>query len=167
MGAGAKAQIALPVITDADGRTEDAATTAAHATAAWSGTVAPLIRMLPELFPAASLVAGVTAAGGCRSGCASTTSRRSSSTWSPATRTCWSSARPLGVHATLRAVVSALCAAYSPDELRVYVVDYRRTLLDAVPPEHASVYLGPALPHLTPRGRRRMKPPVSPGHTIW
>jgi hypothetical protein len=71
------------------------------------------------------------------------------------------------VHATLRAVVSALCAAYSPDELRVYVVDYRRTLLDAVPPEHASVYLGPALPHLTPRGRRRMKPPVSPGHTIW
>ncbi|WP_433800089.1 type VII secretion protein EccCb [Actinomycetospora sp. CA-084318] len=139
VGAGFKAQLALPVITDGTGCTEDAATTAARAAAGWSGPAAPPIRMLPPLVSLDDLPAG--------------TIGRRESDLAPLPLDLLGGRDPhllvlgdagSGRTATLRAVVAALCAAYPPAELRVVVVDYRRTLLDAVPPEHLSVYLGSA-----------------------
>ena len=49
-----------------------------------------------------------------------------------------------GKTAALRTIVAALTEAYEPEDLRVVVVDYRRTLLDVVPPAHLSVYCGAA-----------------------
>ncbi|MEJ2869026.1 type VII secretion protein EccCa [Actinomycetospora sp. OC33-EN08] len=139
VGAGYKAQLALPVITDDAGRTEDAATTADRAAAAWPGAAAPPIRMLPGRVPLAELPPGAI---GLRE-----------SDLTPLSLDLLGGRDPhllvfgdagSGRTATLRAVVRALCAAHPPEELRVLVVDYRRTLLDAVPPEHLSVYLGSA-----------------------
>jgi DNA segregation ATPase FtsK/SpoIIIE, S-DNA-T family len=140
VGAGFKAQIALPVITDEDGRTEDAARTAARAAAAWAGPGAPPIRMLPSLV-AASELAGIAPIGVREQDLA------------PLQLDLLAGRDPhllvfgesgSGRTATLRALVTALCAAHPPEELRVVVVDYRRTLLDAVPPAHLSTYLGSA-----------------------
>ncbi|MCD2188883.1 type VII secretion protein EccCb [Actinomycetospora soli] len=139
VGAGFKAQLALPVITDEAGCTEDAATTATRAAAGWSGPAAPPIRMLPPLVPLAGLPPGAL---GLRE-----------SDLGPLPLDLLGGRDPhllvlgdagSGRTAALRAVIAALCAAHPPEELRVVVVDYRRTLLDAVPPEHLSVYLGSA-----------------------
>jgi S-DNA-T family DNA segregation ATPase FtsK/SpoIIIE len=156
VGAGFKAQIALPVITDEDGRTEDAVTTAARATAAWPGSGAPAIRMLPSLVPAAWLVPAAPASaggGGGGGGGRSVPVGMREHDLAPLELDVLSGRDPhllvfgesgSGRTATLRALVTALCAAYPPEELRVVVVDYRRTLLDAVPAEHLSTYLGSA-----------------------
>lgn len=139
VGAGFKAQLALPVITDEAGCTEDAATTAARATAGWSGPAAPPIRMLPPLVRLDDLPPGAVGL--------------QESDLGPLPLDLLDGRDPhllvlgdagSGRTAALRAVVAALCAAHPPEELRVVVVDYRRTLLDAVPPEHLSVYLGSA-----------------------
>ena len=45
-----------------------------------------------------------------------------------------------GKTAALRTLATALTQRHPPQELRVVVVDYRRTLLDAVPPAHLSLY---------------------------
>ncbi|MFC5064201.1 type VII secretion protein EccCb [Actinomycetospora atypica] len=139
VGAGFRAQLALPVLTDGAGRTEDAATTARRVAAAWAGDGAPPVRMLPSLVPLADLPAGTI---GLRE-----------HDLAPLPLDLLGGRDPhllvlgdpgSGRTAALRAVVAALCAAHPPEELRVLVVDYRRTLLDAVPPEHLSVYLGSA-----------------------
>jgi S-DNA-T family DNA segregation ATPase FtsK/SpoIIIE len=44
----------------------------------------------------------------------------------------------------LRTFLTGLAARYGPDEARVLVVDYRRTLLEVVPDEHLLVYAGAA-----------------------
>jgi S-DNA-T family DNA segregation ATPase FtsK/SpoIIIE len=44
----------------------------------------------------------------------------------------------------LRTFLAGLTARCSPEEARVVVVDYRRTLLDAVGPEHLLTYVGAA-----------------------
>ncbi|MDP8976862.1 MAG: FtsK/SpoIIIE domain-containing protein, partial [Actinomycetota bacterium] len=44
----------------------------------------------------------------------------------------------------LRTFVSQLCSRHTPEEVRVAVVDYRRTLLEAVPPDHLGFYAGAA-----------------------
>ena len=49
-----------------------------------------------------------------------------------------------GKTAALRTLLSALTARCTPEQLRVIVVDYRRTLLDVVGEEHLSVYCGSA-----------------------
>lgn len=45
-----------------------------------------------------------------------------------------------GRSAALRTLLAGLCASYSPEELLVVVVDYRRALLDAVDDAHLSRY---------------------------
>jgi S-DNA-T family DNA segregation ATPase FtsK/SpoIIIE len=44
----------------------------------------------------------------------------------------------------LRAVATGIVERYSPDQARVLVVDYRRTLLDVVPPAHLAGFAGSA-----------------------
>jgi len=44
----------------------------------------------------------------------------------------------------LRHLIGALSARHAPDELRLLLVDYRRTLLEAVPPGHVFGYAGAA-----------------------
>ncbi|GLZ50454.1 type VII secretion protein EccCb [Actinomycetospora sp. NBRC 106378] len=153
VGAGFRAQLALPVITDATGCTEDAATTAGRAAAGWSGPAAPPIRMLPPLVPMDTLPPGAV---GLRE-----------SDLGPLRLDLLGGRDPhllvlgdagSGRTAALRALVAALCAAHPPEDLRVVVVDYRRTLLDAVPPEHLSVYVGsaPAAAETLPAAAARM-----------
>jgi DNA segregation ATPase FtsK/SpoIIIE, S-DNA-T family len=153
VGAGSRAQLALPVITDGAGCTEDAATTAARVAAAWSGPVAPPIRMLPARVELADLPPGAVG--------------RRESDLGPLTLDLLGGRDPhllvlgdagSGRTAALRAVVAALCAAHPPEDLRVVVVDYRRTLLDAVPAGHLSVYLGsaPAAARTLPAAAEKM-----------
>jgi len=49
-----------------------------------------------------------------------------------------------GKTAVLRTLLATLTARYTPEQLRMIVVDYRRTLLDVVGEEHLSVYCGSA-----------------------
>ncbi|MCD2192257.1 type VII secretion protein EccCa [Actinomycetospora endophytica] len=153
VGAGFKAQIALPVITDEDGRTEDSTTTAARATAAWGTAGAPPIRMLPALVPAAGLLPVPDGGGGPAETGRGVPIGVREQDLAPLELDLLAGRDPhllvfgeagSGRTATLRTVVTALCAAYPPEQLRVVVVDYRRTLLDAVPAEHLSTYLGSA-----------------------
>ena len=49
-----------------------------------------------------------------------------------------------GKTAALRTLLATLTARCTPEQLRVIVVDYRRTLLDVVGEEHLSIYCGSA-----------------------
>ncbi|MFD6529944.1 type VII secretion protein EccCa [Streptomyces sp. NPDC060184] len=103
----------------------------------WSGEPAPAVRMLPHRLPASALPApelgdGLRLALG-------QDEEKLSTVWHDFSRTPHLVAvgdTESGKTNLLRLVAQAVTARYAPTEARVLVVDYRRELVDAVPPEY-------------------------------
>ncbi|WP_314221093.1 type VII secretion protein EccCa [Streptomyces zaehneri] len=107
--------------------------TAAH----WSGEPAPAVRMLPHRLPASTLPAPELG-DGLRLPLGQD-EEKLSTVWHDFSRTPHLVAvgdTESGKTNLLRLVAQAVTARYAPSEARVLVVDYRRELVDAVPPEY-------------------------------
>ncbi|MER5602902.1 type VII secretion protein EccCa [Streptomyces sp. NPDC002265] len=116
-----------------DGVTALVDRTAAH----WSGEPAPAVRMLPHRLPASTLPAPELG-DGLRLPLGQD-EEKLSPVWHDFSRTPHLVAvgdTESGKTNLLRLVAQAVTARYAPSEARVLVVDYRRELVDAVPPEY-------------------------------
>lgn len=151
---GTLVQVALPRLVASDERDEagrllmeDPATTAARVAEAWTGRAAPPVLLLPEHVELSSLSnPGPDAEAGVPLGLRERDLK-------PARLDLLGGRDPhllvlgeagSGKTALLRTLVAGMTRRCTPEELRVVVVDYRRTLLDAVSAEHLSVYCGAA-----------------------
>ncbi|MFD7878518.1 type VII secretion protein EccCa [Streptomyces sp. NPDC059766] len=117
----------------ADGVTALVERTAAH----WQGEPAPAVRMLPHRLPASTLPAPELG-DGLRLPLGQD-EEQLSTVWHDFSRTPHLVAigdTESGKTNLLRLVAQAVTARYAPSEARVLVVDYRRELVDAVPPEY-------------------------------
>ncbi|MFE1926200.1 type VII secretion protein EccCa [Streptomyces asoensis] len=116
-----------------DGVTALVERTAAH----WPGEPAPAVRMLPHRLPASALPAPELG-DGLRLPLGQD-EEKLSTVWHDFSRTPHLVAvgdTESGKTNLLRLVAQAVTARYAPHEARVLVVDYRRELVDAVPPEY-------------------------------
>ncbi|MER5436098.1 type VII secretion protein EccCa [Streptomyces sp. NPDC002588] len=116
-----------------DGVTALVERTAAH----WPGEPAPAVRMLPHRLPASTLPAPELG-DGLRLPLGQD-EEKLSTVWHDFSRTPHLVAvgdTESGKTNLLRLVAQAVTARYAPSEARVLVVDYRRELVDAVPPEY-------------------------------
>ncbi|MGW0856725.1 type VII secretion protein EccCa [Streptomyces sp. NPDC002690] len=103
----------------------------------WSGQPAPAVRMLPHRLPASALPAPELG-DGLRLPLGQD-EEKLSTVWHDFSRTPHLVAvgdTESGKTNLLRLVAQAVTARYAPTEARVLVVDYRRELVDAVPPEY-------------------------------
>jgi S-DNA-T family DNA segregation ATPase FtsK/SpoIIIE len=114
--------------------------------AAWPGRRAPEVRMLPDVLPAARL-AELSQAGGGTAGTEIAVGI-DEATLSPVTLD-FSAADPhflvlgdveCGKSSLLRLVADGITARYQPEQARLIVIDYRRSLLDAADTEHRIGY---------------------------
>jgi S-DNA-T family DNA segregation ATPase FtsK/SpoIIIE len=114
--------------------------------AAWPGRRAPEVRMLPDVLPAARL-AELSQAGGGTAGTEIAVGI-DEATLSPVTLD-FSAADPhflvlgdveCGKSSLLRLVADGIAARYQPEQARLIVIDYRRSLLDAADTEHRIGY---------------------------
>ena len=153
---GLLAQTALPHLSDpadphaatrpALARPLDAdASVARAAAAAWPGPAAPPVALLPDRVALADLPppgSTVPAAPGVAVGLRDTDLRAAhlDLLHSRDAHLLVLGDAGSGKTAALRTLTTALTQRHAPEELRVVVVDYRRTLLDAVPPAHLSLY---------------------------
>ncbi|MDX3116900.1 type VII secretion protein EccCa [Streptomyces scabiei] len=122
---------------DADDLTEGVAALVERVAGCWPGPAAPPVRTLPHRLPVAELpepdlTDGLRVALGL-----------DEETLSPVRHDFSRTPHLIGIGDTesgktnlLRLVVAAVTARYGPDEARFLVVDYRRTLVEAVPQEY-------------------------------
>lgn len=142
---------ALPRV-DGSGATADladgTADLVARTRAAWTGDPAPRVRMLPRLLPYENLPAPGSAPGqGIPIGIDETALAPVFADFAADPSLVLFGEAESGKSAFLRAVARGLSERYTPAEARIIAVDYRRSLLGAVPDTHLLHYVaaGPAL----------------------
>ncbi len=124
---------ALPEVTGAG--TADLAKTVA---AAWPGAGAPPVRLLPPVLPYASL--DVEAGTGIPIGIAETDLRPVSLDFAAEPHFLLFGDAESGKSSFLRALATSIIRRYRPEQARLVIVDYRRSLLGAVASEHLIGY---------------------------
>ncbi|MER6411457.1 type VII secretion protein EccCa [Streptomyces humidus] len=122
---------------DADDLTEGVAALVERVAGCWSGPAAPPVRTLPHRLPVSELPEPEVADG------LRIPLGLDEETLSPVWHDFSRTPHLIGIGDTesgktnlLRLVVAAVTARYSPEEARILVVDYRRTLVEAVPQEY-------------------------------
>ncbi len=136
-----------PVTGEVDGPPAPATAAALGAAlgAAWSGPVAAPVRLLPTVVPHAQIAARGVEGPGVSLGLRE-------ADLGPAPIDLLGEDPHLlvvgeprsGRTTTLATLIAAMTSRYTPDQLRVVVVDYRRALLDTVPQAHLSTYCASA-----------------------
>ncbi|MFI0940105.1 type VII secretion protein EccCa [Streptomyces sp. NPDC021020] len=139
----------LPRIDGRQDTSDLAEGTAALVTAvndAWKGEPAPAVRMLPRLLPAAQLPGGAALPGhGVAIGVDETALAPVLVDFDSDPLLVVIGDGESGKTAVLRHIARQLSRRYSPQEARLVVTDYRRTLLGALPESHLVEYItGPA-----------------------
>ncbi|WP_446038307.1 type VII secretion protein EccCb [Streptomyces sp. SID1121] len=108
---------------------------------AWQGPAAPRVRLLPAELPAGQLPRGdAHPAYGVAFGIEEDTLRPVFVDFETDPFFLVYGESESGKTALLRLLARQICERYTPDEARVVVVDYRRTLLDSVPDTHLVEY---------------------------
>ncbi|NHI11853.1 Cell division protein FtsK/SpoIIIE [Streptomyces sp. KO7888] len=105
----------------------------------WSGPVAPQVRMLPHRLPLAELPAPLPTEGGGMRLPLGIDQDALEPVWHDFSRTphlIVVGDTESGKTNLLRRVTAGITARYTPDEAKIIVVDYRRTLVDSVPEQY-------------------------------
>jgi S-DNA-T family DNA segregation ATPase FtsK/SpoIIIE len=119
--------------------------------ASWSGTIAPPVRLLPDLIPAASLPAPQSPAAGGPAATAVPIGLGDSDLGPVCLDFAAGDPHLLvlgdagaGKTVFLRTLMRGLADRHGPNQIRFMVTDYRRSLIDAVPEAYIGAYAGDA-----------------------
>ncbi|EEP72113.1 cell division protein ftsK/spoIIIE [Micromonospora sp. ATCC 39149] len=128
---------ALPRLADPDG---DTATLVKAVAGAWDGPVAPPVRLLPPVLPYAELDLTATAGLALPVGIAEADLRPVVLDFATEPHLLVFGDAECGKSSFLRALAATIVSRFSPEQARVILVDYRRSLIGAIETEHRIGY---------------------------